>query len=79
MAPIPVIVFHKKNNLQMNKEACTIIFIVELFLITKIRYHLNVNEHGKLIIDFSIYSYLKHVEGVHIYGIFMYIQLSCRK
>lgn len=79
MASIPFIVFHKKNNLQMNKEACMIIFNVELFLITKIKYHLNVNEHGKLTINFSIYSYLKHVEGMHIYGIFMYIQLFCGK
>lgn len=31
----------------MNKGACAIIFNVELFLITKSRYHLNVSEHGK--------------------------------
>lgn len=32
----------------MNKEAGTIIFTLELFLIANIRYHLTVNEHGKL-------------------------------
>lgn len=32
----------------MNKKACTIIFTIELFLVAKIKYHLNVNEHGKL-------------------------------
>lgn len=40
--------FHKRNKPTNEQEACTIILTAELFLIAKIRYHLNVNEHGKL-------------------------------
>lgn len=40
--------FHERNKPTHEREACTIILTAGLFLMAKIRYHLNVNEHGKL-------------------------------